>query len=92
VQLSRVVSENIHETERNLGLVFDEAEGHEPILFFDEADALFNNKSEDDKTKLVNYFLGKAEDYRSTIILSLAQAKTLNPNLLKKFREVLEIK
>lgn len=97
VHLSRVVSEYASETEKNLGLVFDEAENQEPILFFDEADALFGNKSENDedaksREALVSYFLDKAERYRTTIIISCTQSKNLNSNLLKKFREVLQIK
>ena len=46
VDLSRVVSKYIGETEKNLGRVFDAAESSNAILFFDEADALFGKRSE----------------------------------------------
>jgi SpoVK/Ycf46/Vps4 family AAA+-type ATPase len=46
IDLSRVVSKDIGETEKNLGRVFDAAERASVILFFDEADALFGKRSE----------------------------------------------
>jgi len=46
IDLSMVVSKYIGETEKNLALVFDRAEGRNWILFFDEADALFGKRSE----------------------------------------------
>ena len=41
VDLARVVSKYIGETEKNLDAVFDEAEAAQAVLLFDEADALF---------------------------------------------------
>ncbi|WP_425290901.1 ATP-binding protein [Spirosoma linguale] len=41
IDLSRVVSKYIGETEKNLSRLFDKAEHKNWILFFDEADALF---------------------------------------------------
>jgi hypothetical protein len=46
VDLSTVVSKYIGETEKNLRRLFDAAEQHCAILFFDEADALFGKRSE----------------------------------------------
>ena len=45
VDLSRVVSKYIGETEKNLERVFAEAEAAGAVLFFDEADALFGRQS-----------------------------------------------
>jgi SpoVK/Ycf46/Vps4 family AAA+-type ATPase len=95
---SRVVSEYAGETEKNLELVFDEAENEDAILYFDEADVLFGNKNENDENaksnreKLVTYFLEKSDRYGTTIILSCTEAKKINPAIFKKFREVIEIK
>src|SRR4029077_509431 len=41
VDLSRVMSKYIGETEKNLASLFDESRASGAILFFDEADALF---------------------------------------------------
>ena len=46
IELSRVVSRYIGETEKNLGRLFDRAAQAGAILFFDEADALFGKRTE----------------------------------------------
>ena len=46
VNLSRVVSKYIGETEKNLEVVFDRLSRRDCILFFDEADSLFGKRSE----------------------------------------------
>lgn len=46
VDLSAVVSKHVGETERNVNRVFDMANRHGSILFFDEADALFGKRTQ----------------------------------------------
>ena len=46
VDLSRVISKYIGETERNLASLFGAAEARGAILFFDEAEALFGKRSD----------------------------------------------
>jgi SpoVK/Ycf46/Vps4 family AAA+-type ATPase len=46
IDLSTVVSKYIGETEKNLDVVFREAEGSNAILLFDEADSIFGKRSE----------------------------------------------
>jgi SpoVK/Ycf46/Vps4 family AAA+-type ATPase len=46
VDLAAIVSKYIGETEKNLGRVLDAANASGAILFFDEADALFGQRSE----------------------------------------------
>jgi SpoVK/Ycf46/Vps4 family AAA+-type ATPase len=46
IDLAAVISKYIGETEKQLGRVFDEAEGSGAVLFFDEVDALFGKRSE----------------------------------------------
>ncbi len=46
IDLSRVVSKYIGETEKNLAAVFAEAEQSGAVLLFDEADALFGKRSD----------------------------------------------
>ena len=70
VDLSRVVSKYIGETEKNLRRVFDAAEESGAILLFDEADALFGKRSEvkDSYDRYANveisYLLSRMETYR----------------------------
>lgn len=46
IDLSAVVSKCIGETEKNLQRILDAAEDGGVVLLFDEADALFGNRSE----------------------------------------------
>jgi|SRR5882672_2665422 len=46
IDLSQVVSKYIGETEKNLERIFDETTARDYLLFFDEADALFGQRSD----------------------------------------------
>jgi len=76
VDLSMVVSKYIGETEKNISKVFQDAENKNWILFFDEADALFGNrtnvKDAHDKyaNQEVSYLLKRIEDHNGVIILA----------------------
>ena len=76
VDLSAVVSKHIGETEKNLTRVFDMANRHGSILFFDEADALFGKRTHvhDAHGRYVNaeapYLLQCIEDHQGLVILT----------------------
>ncbi len=76
IDLSRVVSKYIGETEKNLARVFDAAEEGGAILLFDEADALFGKRTEvkDSHDRYANievsYLLQRMESYRGLAILT----------------------
>ncbi|MBX3162517.1 MAG: AAA family ATPase [Deltaproteobacteria bacterium] len=76
IDLSRIVSKWIGETEKNLAQVFDAAESGHAILLFDEADSLFAKRTEvkssvDRYANLeVNYLLQRMEAFRGISILT----------------------
>ena len=76
VDLSTVVDKYIGETEKNLDRIFDEAEGVNGILFFDEADALFGKRTDvgDSKDRYANvevaYLLQRLESFDGLGILA----------------------
>jgi SpoVK/Ycf46/Vps4 family AAA+-type ATPase len=76
VDLARIVSKYIGETERNLEAVFAAAESTDVVLLFDEADALFGRRSEvhDAHDRYANlevaYLLQRMEVYDGVAILS----------------------
>ncbi len=76
VDLSRVVSKWIGETEKNLAKVFDEATQSQAILLFDEADSLFAKRTEvkssnDRYANLeVSFLLQRMEQYDGVSILT----------------------
>jgi hypothetical protein len=95
VDLSRVVSKYIGETERNLGRIFDEAEGAGGvILLFDEADALFGKRTEvrDSHDRYANlevsYLLQRMEAFDGLAILTTNLKGSLDPAFLRRIRFV----
>lgn len=76
VDLSNVVSKYIGETEKNLERVFQAAERHSVVLFFDEADSLFGSRSEvrDARDRYANlevsYLLQRMEQYDGIVLLA----------------------
>ncbi|HEU0029323.1 MAG TPA: ATP-binding protein [Kofleriaceae bacterium] len=76
VDLSRVMSKWIGETEKNLGNVFSAAEEGQAIILFDEADSLFTKRTEvkssnDRYANLeVNYLLQRIDSFTGIAILT----------------------
>jgi SpoVK/Ycf46/Vps4 family AAA+-type ATPase len=75
IDLSKVVSKYIGETEKNLRRLFDAAESSGAILLLDEADALFGKRSEvkDAHDRYANieigYLLQRLETFKGLAIL-----------------------
>ncbi|HEX4450365.1 MAG TPA: ATP-binding protein [Kofleriaceae bacterium] len=76
VDISKIVSKWIGETEKNLAALFDAAEAGHAIILFDEADALFGKrteiKSSNDRyaNQEVNFLLQRLETYTGVVILT----------------------
>lgn len=96
VDLSRVVSKYIGETEKNLATVFDAAEDGGAILLFDEADALFGKRSEvrDSHDRYANmevaYLLQRIETYRGLAILTTNFRSALDKAFARRLRFIVE--
>lgn len=76
VDLARLTSKYVGETEKNLGALFDQAEGSGMVLLFDEADSLFSARtavrSSMDRfaNQSVNYLLERIEAYEGVAFLT----------------------
>lgn len=76
VNLASVVSKYIGETEKNLQIIFEAVERGRGVLFFDEADVLFGQRTKvkDANDKHSNmeaaYLLQKMEEYEGVVILA----------------------
>jgi hypothetical protein len=96
IDLSRVVSKYIGETEKNLRRVFDAAEEGGAVLLFDEADALFGKRSEvrDSHDRYANievsYLLQRMESYRGLAILTSNMKAALDTAFLRRLRFVVQ--
>ncbi len=76
IDLSRVISKYIGETEKNLEKIFERLSDKNCILFFDEADALFGKRTDvsDSKDRYANqevaYLLQRVENFPGLVILA----------------------
>jgi hypothetical protein len=90
VDLATVVSKYIGETEENLKAIFDEAEHTDAILFFDEADALFGERSEvsDSHDRYANvevsYLLQRMEEHDGAVILASNFKENIDDAFLRR--------
>ena len=94
INLSAVVSKYIGETEKNLALLFDRAEGMNCILLFDEADALFgqrtDSKEDNERQAALTYFLERMNQYKGSILISCSGADCQASLGKNKFTEIKE--
>ncbi len=92
VDLSQIVSKWVGETEKNLARLFDRAQGKNWILFFDEADALFSQRTNvsDSKDKWANlemsYLLQRIEEFDGLCILATNLLDNLDGAMRRRFR------
>jgi ATPase family associated with various cellular activities (AAA) len=97
VDLSKVVSKWLGETEKNLGKVFDEAARTGAIVLFDEADALFAKRTEvkssnDRNANLeVNYLLQRLESHDGIVLLTTNSANSLDEAFKRRLRFRIEL-
>jgi SpoVK/Ycf46/Vps4 family AAA+-type ATPase len=96
VDLSKIVSKYIGETEKNLKQVFAAAQASNSILFFDEADALFGKRSEvkDSHDRYanieINYLLQQIEKYDGIAIIAAKRKESIDPGFMRRLRFIVE--
>lgn len=96
VDLSRIVSKYIGETERNLSRIFSQTASGNCVLFFDEADALFGKRTEvkdahDRYANIeVNYLLAEMDRYEGIIIIATNMKGNLDQAFIRRFSHVIE--
>lgn len=96
INLASIVSKYIGETEKNLQMIFDEAEQVKCLLFFDEADALFGKRTAvyDSKDKFANletsFLLQKLESYNGITILATNLIQNLDEAFRRRFHYIIK--
>lgn len=96
IDLSRVVSKYIGETEKNLSRLFDKAENKNWILFFDEAEALFGKRTDirDAHDKYANqevaYLLQRIESYNGLVILASNQRANIDEAFVRRLQNIVQ--
>jgi hypothetical protein len=96
IDLATVVSKYIGDTEKHLAAVFDEAERSNVVIFFDEADALFGQRTrvQDAHDRYANieidYLLQRLDTFRGVAILATNRKSDLDPAFLRRLRTIVD--
>jgi AAA+ superfamily predicted ATPase len=96
VDLAGVVNKYIGETEKRLKRVFDACERSNALLFFDEADALFGQRTQvkDAHDRFANieidYLLQRMEHYEGIAILATNRKEDLDKAFIRRLRFVID--
>jgi SpoVK/Ycf46/Vps4 family AAA+-type ATPase len=92
IDLSRVVSKYIGDTEKNLDRIFTAAESANAVLLFDEADTVFGKRSQvrDAHDRYANieigYLLQRMEEYEGTAILSTNTPANMDAAFIRRLK------
>ena len=96
IDLAAVVDKYIGETEKNLGRVFDAAEHANVLLFFDEADALFGQRTQvkDAHDRFANiqvdYLLQRMERFEGIAVLATNRRGDLDSAFVRRLRFIVD--
>jgi SpoVK/Ycf46/Vps4 family AAA+-type ATPase len=96
VDLAGVVNKFVGETEKKLREVFDACEDSGAVLFFDEADALFGNRTQvkDAHDRFANieidYLLQRIERFDGVAVLATNRRQDLDPAFVRRLNFVVE--
>jgi SpoVK/Ycf46/Vps4 family AAA+-type ATPase len=96
IDLSKVVTKYISETEENLRNILDRAEKPRVILLFDEADALFGQRAGQalghDRHGSIetSYLLNRIERFRGLAILATNAKPMLEPAVMRRIRYIVD--
>lgn len=95
IDLSKIVSKYIGETEKNLASLFDQAQHQNWILFFDEAESLFGRRTEsrnaNDRAanQQISYLLQRIEDFPRVVILATNLRSHLDEAFARRFQSMI---
>lgn len=95
VDLSKMMSKYIGETEKSLGEVFDIAEQNSAVLLFDETDALFGKRSEikDSHDKYANvetsFLLQKMDEWGGIIVMTTNFKQNIDDAFMRRITYII---
>ena len=98
IDLSQLIDKYVGETEKNIRRVFDEAKKSNSVLFFDEADAIFNKRLEagNSNERFANIesslLLQCIEEYEGVALLATNNMAAIDAAFLRRFRYYLSFK
>ena len=96
VDLAAVMNKYVGESEKNLGLLLDEAAASDVVLLLDEADALFGRRSDGGETgeryanMLTNFLLGRIEAHSGIVVLTSNSRSRIDAAFTRRLDAILE--
>lgn len=96
VDLAAVMNKYVGETEKNLGLMLDEAAASDVILLLDEADALFGRRGDGAESgeryanMLTNFLLTRIEGHPGIVVLTSNSRSRIDPAFTRRLDAILE--
>lgn len=97
IELDRIVSKYVGDTEKNLDALFKAAEAADAVLMFDDTDHLFggNESSIDDSGRFPNLSVvqlrQRIEAYDGIVLLGAEDRAHIDPDLARQCDEVVEL-
>jgi SpoVK/Ycf46/Vps4 family AAA+-type ATPase len=94
IDLSRLVSKYVADTEKNLDALFKAAKASDAVLLFDDTDHLFNSTGEESgrfPNFDVNQLRQRIESYDGVVLLGADDPRHFDPKLAKQCDEVVEL-
>ena len=94
IDLSRIVSKYVADTERNLDALFKAAQASDAVLLFDDTDHLFDSTGEESgrfPNFDVNQLRRRIESYDGVVLLGADDRRHMDPWLAKQCDEVVEL-
>jgi SpoVK/Ycf46/Vps4 family AAA+-type ATPase len=95
IDLSRVVSKWVGDTEKHLDAVFVEAQERDSVLCLDEADSLLGKRGEirqgtDRYANLeVSYLLQRLEEHPGLVVMASNHKENIDPAFMRRFQTIL---
>jgi SpoVK/Ycf46/Vps4 family AAA+-type ATPase len=95
LDLSRIVSKWVGETEKHLDAVFLEAQDRDSVLCLDEADSLLGRRGEirqgtDRYANLeVSYLLQRLEEHPGLVVMASNHKENIDPAFMRRFQTIL---
>lgn len=95
VDISKIMSKYIGETEKSLGEIFDCAERSNSVLFFDETDAIFGKRSEikDSHDKYANvetsFLLQRLEMFDGVVLMSTNLLQNIDEAFMRRISYII---
>jgi AAA+ superfamily predicted ATPase len=96
VDLAAVVSKYIGETEKNLKSIFDTCDRANALLFFDEADALFGQRTQVKEAHdrfaniEIDYLLQRMEQFEGIAVLATNRKADLDQAFIRRIRFIID--